>query len=200
MNPSDIGKAYDQITHLWTRDAFDRANGVAAHRKALQFVTTHRGVALDVGCGCTGRFAELLIGEGFQVEGVDVSEKMISISRKKYPDITFHCADICQWQLPTRYDFITAWDSIWHVPLERQKNVIEKLVNGLNPGGVLIFSFGGTATSDEHTNHHMGVEMYYATLGTEGVLAVLLKLDCLVRHLEYEQHPEKHAFVVVEKR
>jgi len=148
MNPSDIGKAYDQITHLWTRDAFDRANGITAHRKALQFVTTHRGVALDVGCGCTGRFAELLISEGFQVQGVDVSEKMISLSREKYPDITFHCADICQWQLPTRYDFITAWDSIWHVPLNRQQNVIEKLVNGLNPGGVLIFSFGGTAASD----------------------------------------------------
>lgn len=42
MNPSDIGKAYDQITHIWQRDEFDMNNGIDAHKRALKFVS-HRG-------------------------------------------------------------------------------------------------------------------------------------------------------------
>ncbi len=49
---------------------------------------------------------------------------------------------------PQRYDFISAWDSIWHVPLERHPAVLEKLCAALNPGGILIFTSGGVDTPE----------------------------------------------------
>ncbi len=79
MNPVETGKKYDTITHLWESDRFNRDNGMAAHRRALQFVT-QQGRALDVGCGCTGRFIDLLLEEGFQPEGLDVSGKMLALA------------------------------------------------------------------------------------------------------------------------
>ncbi|WP_284451480.1 class I SAM-dependent methyltransferase [Methylophaga thalassica] len=69
MTPEDIGKAYDTITHLWEREEFDRNNGIEAHQHAIRFVE-NKGKALDVGCGCTGRFIDLLQNECFTVEGV----------------------------------------------------------------------------------------------------------------------------------
>lgn len=198
MNPKDVGKAYDQITHLWERAGFNRDNGMSAHQRAIAFVK-HRGKALDVGCGCTGRFIDLLQNEGFSPEGVDVSAQMIRLARKRHPDVCFHHQDICEWPIQDQYDFITAWDSLWHLPLEQQEIVLTKLVSSLNSGGVLIFSFGGTEEEGEHTDDTMGPQVYYSTLGTNGFLKLLMGLGCICRHLEYDQYPELHTYLIAQK-
>ena len=193
MKPQDIGKAYDQITARWTDDRFDRRNGISAHEQAVTFVKG-RGRALDVGCGCTGRFIDLLLDRGFTPEGVDVSGEMIELARQKHPQVSFHHRDICEWTPPGHYDFISAWDSIWHVPLEQQASVITRLISRLNAGGVFVFSFGGTKEPGEHRNNVMGPEVYYSSLGTSGFLTLII---CM--HLEYDQYPELHAYLIVQK-
>ncbi|MBU1293351.1 MAG: class I SAM-dependent methyltransferase [Gammaproteobacteria bacterium] len=198
MKPEDIGKAYNQITHIWNSEEFDINNGISQHKKAISFVKS-RGNALDVGCGCTGRFIDLLQGEGFTPSGLDISDEMLNIARKKHPDIRFVQGDICECELSEKYDFITAWDSIWHIPLSEQRNVLTKLVESLNVGGVLIFSFGGTDEEGFHTNNFMGPEVYYSSLGLNGFLKLFIELGCIIRHLEFDQHPELHTYLVVEK-
>lgn len=198
MNPHDIGKAYNQITHLWKSQDFNRNNGIDLHKRAIAFCKD-RGKALDVGCGCTGRFIDLLLSEDFSPEGLDVSEQMKSLAEKRHPEIKFHQQDICEWEISDKYDFITAWDSIWHIPLNQQEQVLTKLVSCLNTNGVLIFSCGGIDEAGEHTDDFMGPEMYYASLGINGFLKLLISLGCLCRHLEYDQHPELHVCIIVQK-
>ncbi|WP_091353409.1 class I SAM-dependent methyltransferase [Amphritea atlantica] len=198
MTPKEIGQAYNGITHLWQSDKFNRTNGIAQHERAIAFTQQQR-TALDVGCGCTGRFIDLLLEKGFAIEGVDISDEMIRLARQRHPQIRFHHQDICQWVLPQSYDFITAWDSIWHVPLEQQEALLSKLFNGLNPGGVCIFSCGATDNPDENTDSFMGPEVYYSTLGIPGFLKVIDASDCICRHLEFDQHPELHAYFIVQK-
>ncbi|GAD79498.1 class I SAM-dependent methyltransferase [Vibrio ezurae] len=198
MKTTQIEKAYDQITHLWESEQFDRSNGIEAHKKALSFIE-HRGKALDVGCGCTGRFIDLLLEEGFTPCGIDISSKMLHIARKRHPNVEFIQADICEIELNERYDFITAWDSIWHIPLSEQRHVLRKIVASLNQGGLFIFSFGGTTEEGDHSNSVMGPEVYYSTLGTNGFLGLFIELGCVIRHLEFDQYPELHTYLIVEK-
>ena len=198
MNPSNIGKAYDQITHLWGSDKFNRENGIEAHKRAIAF-TKNRGAALDVGCGCTGRLIDLLLSNKFTPEGVDVSEKMVKLARKSHPEVKFHQQDICEWSPSQKYDFITAWDSIWHIPLDKQANVISKLVNVLNLNGIMIFSFGGVNEPGDHTDDTMGPMMYYSSLGTNGFIQVFLDNGCTIKHLEFDQHPELHTYIVAQR-
>ena len=198
MTPNETGQAYNGLTHLWQSEKFNRTNGIAQHERAIAFTRQQR-TALDVGCGCSGRFIDLLQRKGFVIEGVDISDEMIRLARQRHPQIRFHHQDICDWVLPQSYDFITAWDSIWHVPLEQQEALLTKLFNGLNPGGVCIFSCAGTDTPDENTDSFMGPEVYYATLGIPGFLKVIDASGCICRHLEFDQHPELHAFFIVQK-
>lgn len=198
MHPILTGEAYDEITHLWRSDSFNKENGMAQHKKSLAFVDA-RGGALDVGCGCTGRFAEFLSKEGFVYEGLDVSGEMINLARRQYPNITFYHENICEWSIPRKYDFITAWDSLWHVPLEQHEQVISKLVSALSTDGVFVFSFGGADEPDEHTNELMGPEIYYATLGTNSYLQLIADRGCICMHLEFDQYPESHAYMIVKK-
>ena len=81
-----------------------------------------------------------------------------------------------------------------HAPL------LKKLVDHLVDDGVLLFSCGGTTESGEHTNKVMGPEVYYASLGLHGYIALLMDAGCFVRHVEFDQHPELHTIIIVQKR
>jgi SAM-dependent methyltransferase len=204
VTPEQTGQAYDSITHLWTREGFNRENGLAAFEKALSFLPAHlvkeNGTALDVGCGCTNRFIPIIETAGLSYEGIDISAKMLKIARSLMPTHTFHQGNICTFELPKHYAFISAWDSFWHLPLAQHAPVLKKLVENLPSKGVLLFSCGGVDESGSHTNTTMGPEVYYASLGINGYISRLLELGCHIRHLEYDQYPEQHTVVVAQKQ
>jgi 2-polyprenyl-3-methyl-5-hydroxy-6-metoxy-1,4-benzoquinol methylase len=198
MNPTQVAASYDLIATDWTSPAFDQSNGIQQHELAIKF-TSHRGAALDVGCGSNCRILKLLQSQGFLVEGLDLSAEMLKLASAANPQIIFHHADICEWTAPKTYDFISAWDSIWHVPLQQQSSVLLKLCASLNPGGVLIFSAGGLENPDEHINGFMGVPMYHATLGIPKICSLLVEAGCALRHFEYDQHPQSHVYFIVQR-
>jgi 2-polyprenyl-3-methyl-5-hydroxy-6-metoxy-1,4-benzoquinol methylase len=198
MKPSEIASSYDQLAEQWQSDRFARHDGIAQHERALAFLKRKRH-ALDVGCGSSGRFIDLLSSHGFAVEGLDVSRRMIELARQRHPGVTFHHADICEWNLPRQYDFISAWDSIWHVPLAQQEAVLEKLLQGLTPGGVCIFTTGGLDAPGEKTDSAMGPRMYYSVLGIPKTLKALAQAGCACRHLEYDQYPELHVYLIAQR-
>ncbi len=197
MRPSEIAESYDSIAHRWLEPHLE-TNGIRQHEHALKF-RAGGGVALDVGSGCSGRFIRLLADRGYEVEGLDVSAQMIALAKARHPGVEFHHADVCEWT-PTRpYDFITAWDSIWHVPLDRCGGVLRKLCDALAPGGVMIWTTGGLDGPEEKRDSNMGPPVYYSTLGIPETLRTLAEAGCVCRHLEYDQLPEKHVFIVAQK-
>jgi len=198
MNPSAIACSYDQIADHWNSDAFPRANGIEQHERALSFLKERRH-ALDIGCGSSGRIIDLLIEHGLQVDGLDLSQRMLELARARHPEVSFHHADICTWPFPREYDFISAWDSIWHLPLGEQGPVLRKILQGLSPGGVCIFTTGGLDAPSEKIDATMGAPMYYSVLGIPDTLALVSDEGCVCRHLEYDQYPELHLYLIVQK-
>lgn len=198
MNSEDVAASYDRIAAYWNGPDFNRDNGIAQHRRALQF-KSGPGTALDAGCGSSGRIIDLLHANAFQVEGLDLSGKMLKLAKRRHPDVQFHHADIATWVFPRRYDFISAWDSIWHVPLLQQESVIRKLCTGLEPGGVLVFTTGGVESADERTDPCLGQPMYHAAIGIPAVLRAILDTGCACRHLEYDQYPSPHVYVIAQR-
>ncbi len=124
---------------------------------------------------------------------------MIELARASDPAVKLHEADICAWSPPGAYDFVSAWDSIWHVPLRVHRDVMLKLMASLSPGGVFIFSAGGTDAPGEHTDSTMGPEVSYSTLGIPGILEAIREASCICRHLEFDQRPSTHLYVIAQK-
>ncbi|MFC4653891.1 class I SAM-dependent methyltransferase [Rheinheimera marina] len=198
MTPEQIGQAYDQITHLWTRDSFNRHNGLAQLQRAMAFVRKP-GPALDVGCGCTGRFLDAMLQHNYQPEGLDISVQMLKLARQRHPQLTFWAADLLSWQPDKCYQLISAWDSLWHIELSQQALVLKKLMAALAPGGVLMFSAGGVDAPGEHLDASMGPELYYASLGVSGYLQLAAEQGLHCRHFEFDQYPELHCWFVLQK-
>jgi SAM-dependent methyltransferase len=200
MQPHQIAQSYDKLATLWNDESFPRESGIAQHERALAFLKGNgHGHALDIGCGSSGRFIELLSGNGFVVDGVDISGEMLRLARLRHPNVQFYHADICSWELPRQYDFITAWDSIWHVPLDVHPAVLRKILCGLTPGGFCIFSAGGLDVPMEKTDSAMGQPMYYSVLGIQETLRLIEQCGCVCRHLEYDQFPEQHVYFVAQR-
>lgn len=198
MHPNDIATRYDRIAQWWQVQHQASLYGVAQLERAIQFVSQPQ-LALDVGCGSSGRLIRVLSEHGFQVEGLDVSEAMIGLAQQLHPDVTFYRADICDWHPPKGYSLIVAWDSTFHLPLALQEPVTIKLCDALEPGGVLLFTCGGGYEPGEVSGAFAGQDFEYSTLGVNAFLKILDQCGCTCLHLEYDQHPENHVYIIARR-
>jgi len=211
MQPDVLGKKYDKIASWWQEQHDHSDYGVAQLERALRLHgdnpllstqgktsqppdSASNSTALDVGCGAGGRLIRRLVSAGFRLTGLDVSIEMIQKARKAHPTQTFVHADICHWQVSVSFDFILAWDSIFHLPLKQQAPVLRKLCQALKPGGTLLYTFGNAV--GEHEDQWRDDTFYYSSIGIRDNLQLLLDQGLSVAHLELDQYPERHIYVI----
>lgn len=196
MKPSITGTKYDKIAKWWSDQHHESSYGVAQFKKAISF-TSKGGKALDVGCGAGGRFIRIFEAHGFEVTGLDVSKEMINLASKNHTNHKFINGDISTWESDEVFDFIVAWDSIFHLSLDEQKNVVSKLTRFLSKNGILIYTFGDDM--GEHTSQWMDDEFYYSSIGINKNIQILMDNGLKILHLELDQYPQKHVVVIARK-
>ena len=96
--------------------------------------------SLDLGCG-TGVLCEILHANGVKARGMDFSEGMIEIARKRNPDIFYEVADMVKYRPDEKFDLVTCTgDALNHIIDLKDIDQIFKNVYGyLNVGGYFIF-------------------------------------------------------------
>lgn len=108
-----------------------------------QFVSKNSSI-LDLACG-SGTLACLLAVEGYKVDGLDLSEEMISLANDKFKAYhilnNLYVSDMSSFTMPNKYDAITCYfDSINHLPdLSYVKSMMESVYNNLNDNGLFLF-------------------------------------------------------------
>lgn len=93
---------------------------------------------LDVACG-TGKHVEHL-KQHFEIEGLDISEELLVLARKRCPGVPFHQGDMIDFQLGKRFDVVTClFSSIGYVgTVENLGRSIACMARHLLPGGLLL--------------------------------------------------------------
>jgi len=95
---------------------------------------------LDLCCG-DGRVAASLHDRGFQVTGLDGSEKMLAYARERVPEVSFLLGDARDFNLPPGFHaVISTFDSLNHIMGKRAlQRVFANAANALLPGGYFAF-------------------------------------------------------------
>lgn len=133
---SKSAKYYDEIYASMDKDYPAEANRV---NKFIQKHKRSKGkTLLDVACG-TGAHAGPL-SKYYKVEGLDLDSKMLSVARKKHPNIRFHQGDMISFDLNRQFDVIVClFSSIGYV---KTKSKLQKAIKAMNrhllPGGALL--------------------------------------------------------------
>lgn len=93
---------------------------------------------LDVACG-TGRHIALL-GDDFDVEGIDISADMLAVARERCPDVGLHEADMRTFRLGRRFDIVAClFSSIAYVAsFEELMTTVANLRDHTEHGGLLV--------------------------------------------------------------
>jgi len=115
-------------------------------------IVTKRSFAhiLDMGVG-TGEITSPLYNLGYRVTGVDLSEKMIDLAKKKMPNAMFIC-DTFQnslRKLNDLYDFIIFNYSIHHLDYQSQIDLLLKIHENLSSQGRIIIGDVSTINRED---------------------------------------------------
>ncbi len=93
---------------------------------------------LEAGVG-TGYFTELLAKMG-DLEGVDISEEMLNVLRKKIKGVKLKKANILSMKLNKKYDVIVSVRVISHFNKSEALQALRNLSAHAKPNGVIIFN------------------------------------------------------------
>jgi alkylated DNA repair protein alkB family protein 8/tRNA (uracil-5-)-methyltransferase TRM9 len=96
---------------------------------------------LDLGCG-NGRLVELFNGKAVDYLGVDNSENLLSIAKKRYPKSNFLLADALNLPFPDNsFDAVFSIAVLHHIPgRELRIKFFDEAKRVLKPGGVLVLT------------------------------------------------------------
>ncbi|MGO4104726.1 class I SAM-dependent methyltransferase [Leifsonia sp. YAF41] len=97
---------------------------------------------LDAGCGAGRMITFIDAIASFDIEGVDVSSRMVELAQRAHPARRFSIADLKD--LPyenAHFDGVLAWYSIIHTPTVELASVLSELHRVLRPGGYALFGF-----------------------------------------------------------
>ena len=132
----DLKSTYNKIAENWVEDHRDDDWWQAGTDKFLSLLP-HGASIIDIGCG-GGVKSRYLKAKGFEVTGVDFSEKMIEIAERESVGIKFEVGDIYEIdKYPETFDGVFAQAVLLHIPKSRVIEVFKKLKSKLKPGGLL---------------------------------------------------------------
>ena len=141
-----MGQIYEKYAEIYDatgQDEFGKRMLKDLH-ELLKETGLHPRTALDLACG-TGTVAILLAQEGIEVWGVDASEKMLSMARRKSEQlglpITLVRQDMRSLDLPQTFDVVTCfYDALNYVLYEEDlRTVFSRVFHHMNPGGLFVF-------------------------------------------------------------
>lgn len=178
VGKSEYDKARSQTKSVYERQAnqFDKdraRDGREDHWLDLfiQTLPAH-GSVLDLGCGTGEPISSWLISRGFAVTGIDYSEPMLSIARKRFPGSAWLLNDIRDLTVSGLFDGIISWHGSFHLTQDEQRKLIPKLSSLMKPAGTLLLTTGPSA--GEATGTVGGETVYHASLDPEEYRDLLL--------------------------
>jgi SAM-dependent methyltransferase len=155
------------------------------------------GLTVDVGCG-SGRDTAWLVGEGFDVVGVDAAPGLLAEARRRHPEVTFDVDALPA--LPGLGDriFTNVLCETVIMHLERPDAIaaVRRLCGLLAPGGTLYLSWRVGDGADRRDD----VGRLYAAFATGAVRATLADLDVLLDEERVSASSKKVIHRIVARR
>lgn len=136
-----VSEYYNSVADFWDMD-YSEAEMARAIAAAVSVPRDGGGLALDIGCGNGGMILDLLRYGACEIEGVDISERMVSIAQEKYsfdPRIHIEHADFLSFE-HSGYDLAVAFNSYHHFLCP--KTFVKKAHSLLREDGRLTIAYG----------------------------------------------------------
>lgn len=125
MNPhaDRIIDLYERHAHDYVADRGCQLGNERAWLDRFTRLLPQAATILDLGCASGDPIARHLIEQGFAADGVDASPTLIALCRTRFPDRSWHVADMRTLALSRTFHGLLAWDSFFHLSGDDQRNM-----------------------------------------------------------------------------
>ena len=189
--PNDMQIIYDRFAETYdkNRGLFDMTDVITDFYKRLHYQT---GQLLDLGCGAGEPFPAHFIQQGWQVTGVDFSQKMLALAHYYQPSLKTICTDICEAEFSNdEFDAVTAIYCIFHIEYKKHEEIFRKIYRWLKPGGKSLFTYATKEyTGAEVFNGYkefMGEQLFYSHTAPAELTASLKSIGFTIESSQYRQ-------------
>ena len=135
---------YSRFSRFYDQVMGDRSAAANYIGSLIECYHSGAKTLLEIACGTGGILGRL--SESYDVTGLDRSQPMIAIARKRLPYIRIFRQDITTFHLDRGFDAIVcAFDSINHLPrFSDWRKTFRGVARHLNAGGVFVFDVNTT--------------------------------------------------------
>lgn len=178
---SNQGKKYDLIAEGFAkmRDSFYKEQKYLD--ELIKRIPSNSNI-LDVGCGSGFPIASYLIEQGFDVTGLDGSQKLLDIAKEKCPKMKGVCGDVRSIELNETFNAIVEWWCLFHIPKPDHEMMIHRFSEWLKPNGILEFT-SGDAAFEAASSDMLNQELHFYSLDPS----------------EYEKYLKQYNFKIILK-
>ncbi|MFW9817231.1 MAG: class I SAM-dependent methyltransferase [Candidatus Thorarchaeota archaeon] len=178
-DPKDVVReGYDKIAEQYDEYRFPFSD----EAELVEFMSCLNPGAhvLDAGCG-SGVVGRVLVDNGFQVTGIDISQNMLDLARERVPEATFEVGDMTALEFDAAsLDGIVSTYAVFHVPRTKHFRLFQDFHRILKKGGALLFSVGALPGASDGVwvwEELQSVLMYWSSNGPVKTVELVKSAD-----------------------
>ena len=180
---------YDAIAEFYDSVVADPTKKAVWLKQLILQHNPNADSVLELACG-TGSLLEVL-AKDYRVIGLDNSEGMLSVARKRLPNVELILADMADFKIEEKFDVILCiYDSINHlVDFLQWQAMFARVAEHLEPGGLFIFDMNTVEFLNKLNTSKPSVSGFSdntMTIGAEPSKAAITTLKIVVA----EQQPD----------
>ncbi len=126
-----VAQEYDQERFTSWHGRLAHATEANALQRVIRRYFERQGTLLDLPCG-TGRLFPVLLSQGLQITGADISEEMMGVAKEQFAReacVRFQKANAEELPFADRsFDYLTSYRLMCHLPREVEKRVLCEMI------------------------------------------------------------------------
>jgi cyclopropane fatty-acyl-phospholipid synthase-like methyltransferase len=181
--------SYNRIALQWSQARSHLSAIERAYLDELLRAAPMGGTVLDLGCGSGCPMAQYVVSCGRHVIGIDQSEALLNLAKKRLPNERWMLARMQDYRLEEDYCAAIVWDSLFHVTRAGHEPILRKVVAGLPANGRLVLTVGG-AEHPAFTDFMFGERFFYDSNAPAQTEQILRALGCRIARGELIDVPD----------